>query len=454
MTAPRHIAVIDVGKTNAKLALVDLDRLEEIAVVTRPNTVIPGPPWPSFDLDGHWAFFLHHLAAFHAEHGVDAISVTTHGAAAVLLDAQGALAAPMLDYEHDGPEQSAAGYDALRPSFAETGSPRLPLGLNLGAQLHWQLAQDPTLAQRVAQIVTYPQYWGFRLTGALASDMSSLGCHTDLWLPREARASALLGRLGLGGRLAPPRKASDVLGTITPQIAAQTGLPQHTPVACGIHDSNASLLPHLIGRSGPFSVVSTGTWVIAMAVGGAQTTLDPARDTLINVNAFGAPVPSARFMGGREHALISEGRSGPPCPAEVLANRIHLLPAVVPGCGPFPDRQHRWTVPPTNDGALLCALAWYMALMSDACLSLIGAEGPVIVEGPAARNDALLDMLAALRPGGVEIASSATGTSIGAALLFAPDMRASTQTHPLPANAEALRAHARDWQNALELAET
>ena len=35
----KHVAVIDIGKTNAKLALVDLDSLAEIAVVTRPNAV-------------------------------------------------------------------------------------------------------------------------------------------------------------------------------------------------------------------------------------------------------------------------------------------------------------------------------------------------------------------------------------------------------------------------------
>ena len=48
-----HVAVIDIGKTNAKLALVDGNTLAEIAVVTRPNKVLPGPPWPHFDLEGH-----------------------------------------------------------------------------------------------------------------------------------------------------------------------------------------------------------------------------------------------------------------------------------------------------------------------------------------------------------------------------------------------------------------
>ncbi|MFN7053790.1 MAG: carbohydrate kinase, partial [Gemmobacter sp.] len=60
----KHIAVIDIGKTNAKLALVEAGSLREIAVETRPNRVLPGPPWPHFDLEGHWDFLLHHLAAF------------------------------------------------------------------------------------------------------------------------------------------------------------------------------------------------------------------------------------------------------------------------------------------------------------------------------------------------------------------------------------------------------
>ena len=223
MSAPRNIAVIDVGKTNVKLALVDLERLEELAVVTRPNAVRPGPPYPHFDLEGHWSFFLEHLAAFHESHGIDGISVTTHGAAAVLLDAEGGLAAPMLDYEHTGPDAMVEAYDALRPPFAETGSPRLPMGLNLGAQLHWQLACDPSLKDRIAHVVTYPQYWGFRLSGALATDMSSLGCHTDLWRPREGRFSDLPGRLGLEGKIAPPRRATEVLGPVSAEIADRTG---------------------------------------------------------------------------------------------------------------------------------------------------------------------------------------------------------------------------------------
>lgn len=305
--SPRHVAVIDIGKTNAKLALVDRADLSEIAVVTRPNRVLPGPPYPHFDVEGHWTFLLDALARFHADHGIDAISVTTHGACAALLDEDGGLATPILDYEFDGPTTVAAEYDAIRPPFGETGSPRLAGGLNLGAQLHWLFGNDGGLPGRTRTIVTYPQYWAHRLTGVAASDVTSLGCHTDLWNPRRGCFSSLVHRLGIADRIAPARRPAEILGPLLPEVARRTGLRPETPVCCGIHDSNASLLPHILSRRPPFSVVSSGTWTVCMSVGGNETPLDPARDVLVNVNAVGDPVPSARFMGGREHDLATGG---------------------------------------------------------------------------------------------------------------------------------------------------
>ncbi|WGT49543.1 FGGY-family carbohydrate kinase [Thioclava nitratireducens] len=452
MTAPRHIAVIDVGKTNAKLALVDAESLEEIAIVTRPNRVLPGPPWPHFDLEGHWAFFLEHLSAFHAEHGVDAISVTTHGASAVLLDDECQLAVPMLDYEHDGPEAVAAEYDRLRPDFAQTGSPRLPVGLNLGAQLHWQFSTWPDLHDRVAHIVTYPQYWGLLLTGNLATDVTSLGCHTDLWSPWERRFSELPQRLGIAEKIAPPQQPGRVLGTLRDELAERTGIAPKTPVMVGIHDSNASLLPYL-GSEEPFSVVSTGTWVIAMAIGADRKTLDPARDTLINVNAQGAPVPSARFMGGREYELLREGSDAAPTPqacADILAQGGMILPSAVPGTGPFPDHALEWIGEAASPGERMAAIGFYLAMMTESCLNLIGARGPAIVEGPFASNPAYLDMLAALRPEGVKVAQSATGTSVGAAMLaLTENAPPKARSHQQPEQADALRVYFERWREAI-----
>ena len=417
-----HIAVIDIGKTNVKLALVDLADLSEIALVTQPNVVRSGPPYPHFDIEGHWNFLLTHLRKFHSSHRIDAISVTTHGAAAALLDANGGLCAPVLDYEHNGPDNHAVAYDAMRPSFSETGSPRLPVGLNVGAQIHYQFETVPGLREATESIVTYPQYWGHRLTGVAATDVTSLGTHTDLWNPDMGRFSSLVNRLGVRDKIAPPRASTDVLGPILPEIAAETGLPPGTPVYCGIHDSNASLLPHLLTRNAPFSVVSTGTWVVAMSVGGKPVILDPTRDTLINVSAFGDPVPSARFMGGREHDIASGGQYPEATEADirsVLEAGTMLMPAVVAQNGPFIGQTAHWIgdEPATRTAERGVCTGFYLALVSAKCLELIGHEGPIVVEGPLARNRPYLSMLAASTGAVVEASASETGTSQGAALL-------------------------------------
>ena len=130
-----------------------------------PNPVERSGIYPHFDERSLWAFILDSLGALNRQKPIDAISVTTHGATAALLDAAGGLALPILDYEHDGPDTLAAEYDAVRPPFAESGTPRLPIGLNLGAQLFWQARTFPDDFARVASILTYPQYWAFRLSG-------------------------------------------------------------------------------------------------------------------------------------------------------------------------------------------------------------------------------------------------------------------------------------------------
>jgi sugar (pentulose or hexulose) kinase len=422
VATPRHVAVIDIGKSNAKLALVDLETAAEISVRKMLNRPRAEGPYPHHDVDALWAFILSGLAALGGERKIDAICVTTHGATAALLGAEGGLALPILDYEHDGPDSLRAEYEAVRPPFGETGSPALPIGLNLGAQLFWQSRAFADAFAGVKTILMYPQYWAYRLTGVAASEATSLGCHTDLWNPKAGRFSSMVERLGWLKLFPPLRAARDVLGPLAPEVARETGLDASTPVLCGIHDSNASLLPHLISRSQPFAVVSTGTWVVAMAVGGTKVALDPTRDTLINVNALGDPVPSARFMGGREYEILMGNESPAWSEADVafaIEKGIMLLPSVQQGSGPFPRMQSRWIAPgEISPRQQAVAAAFYLALMTETCLGLIGASGEIIVEGPFAANTLYLDMLAAAtgRPV-LPQTGQATGTSTGAALL-------------------------------------
>jgi len=418
----RFVAVIDIGKTNAKLALVNLETRSEIAAMRRPNRVLRDGPYPHHDVESLWRFILEGLAEIGRGHAIDAISVTTHGATAVLIDRAGGLALPVLDYEFDGPDMTRSEYEKVRPPYAETGSPALPIGLNLGAQLFWQSRAFPQAFANTGAILMYPQYWSWRLCGQMAGELTSLGCHTDLWNPYAGDYSALVDTMDWRQLFPTVRPASAVLGAVLPSVAVRTGLDPTTLVVSGIHDSNASLLPHLIDRRPPFAVVSTGTWVVAMAVGGRKTELDPARDTLVNVNAFGAAVPSARFMGGREFELLQAGGVGVAVPGdidEILSSGTMLLPAIVAGSGPFPRAAAQWLGAEPSGGPRFAAASFYLALMTATCLDLIGADGETIIEGPFAGNEAYLAMLAAATGRAVIVSDSGTtGTSIGAALLL------------------------------------
>ena len=81
------------------------------------------------------------------------------------------------------------------------------------------------------------------------------------------------------------------------------------------------------------------------------------------------------------------------------------------------------------------------------------SRGPVIVEGPFARNAAYLDMLTTATGQPVIASDSQTGTAMGAALLFAPGASLPAPQdapHPPPPDATALRDYAMAWQHRAE----
>ena len=79
------VAVVDIGKTTAKLALVDPASGATLDARTRPNRVAAGPPYPHADVEGLWAFVVEGLAAVAGGRDLAGIAVTTHGATAALM---------------------------------------------------------------------------------------------------------------------------------------------------------------------------------------------------------------------------------------------------------------------------------------------------------------------------------------------------------------------------------
>ena len=70
----------------------------------------------------------------------------------------------------------------------------------------------------------------------MATEVTSVGSHTDLWRPNEGRLSSMVDKLGWRRLFPPLRKAWDTLGTLRPEVAAATGLAPNVRVVCGAHD--------------------------------------------------------------------------------------------------------------------------------------------------------------------------------------------------------------------------
>lgn len=400
--------VLDVGKTHTKLSVWDGDG-ERLEQTVRVNQTVVGRFGRELDTGGIEVWLVEALSDVGRRWPVRRIIPTAHGAAAALI-ADDRLVAPVADYEEATPPALSETYDGLRDSFAQTGSPSLPGGLNMGRQLFALAARDPQAMERLGlKIVTWPEYWSWFLCGEIACERSSLGCHTDLWAPGAERYSPLAGRLGLADRFAPLREAGEALGALRPELARRTGLSAQVTVHCGVHDSNAGLMAargHGEIRGKAATVLSTGTWFVAMNPGGDLRRLDPRRDCLVNVSPAGRPTPSARFMGGRETQLLSEEgapqlqvRSSRAC-ADILAQLLDdepaIVPGLIPGAGPYGDHHGGWVHrrQQDRDGAI----ALYLAAVASEMLHLVSASDTLIVEGRFAKASVFVTALATLNP--------------------------------------------------------
>jgi sugar (pentulose or hexulose) kinase len=421
------IAILDVGKTNVKVILVACGRvIEQRKLHNEPR---PAPPYLHLANDRIWDWTLGQFADLARTANITDIVPVAHGASVAVIDDNG-LALPMLDYEQEISDFDAE-YEKLARDFAATGSPRLPTGHNTGRQLYWLQRKFPAEFARARAVVGYAQYWSFLLSGVAANELTALGCHSDLWRPRAGDFSRLVDAAGWRPLMPPLRGAGDVLGPIRPEIATRTGLSPHCRVRCGIHDSNATFLRWRSRLEEPFTVASTGTWIVLLVAGGALPANGEHLDCLGNVDALGNLVASARFMGGREYEIIKGDAAEemePPAQrlADLAANPCFALPAYSDQGGPFAGTRGRFVDAGGNDAipwrrATLAAL--YCALMTDLLLDLVGARGPILLEGPFATNETYVTALAALRPASqVRPSLEALGTSLGAAMLVDPGM--------------------------------
>lgn len=428
----RYCLVVDIGKTHVKLHRLN-QAFESVQSQKMANTPLQSGLYPHADVTRIWQWLVAGIKGMAAEFDIEAISVTTHGATAALInrhanDEEG-LVLPILDYEFRGIEVCNADYEKVRPAFTETHSPALPGGLNIGRQLYWQQQMFPSDFASASDILMYPQYWVWRMTGKCVSEVTSLGCHSDLWSPSAGDFSSLPAAMAWSHLFPSVESAWTHLGNAQPSFCAATGLTKNCRIYAGIHDSNASFLRYRRTKGNqPFTVASTGTWTIVMAAGVPLDTLDSSRDMLANVDVTGQPVACARFMGGREFeavcVLSGAALDEPFGHAELqhlLDQGVMVAPEFSGGSGPFGGRKGRLIGSvPAGSGSALATL--YCALVMDYQLDLLDSQGELYIEGAFLKNPQFCAVLAQLRSDtSVWMSKDTTGTVQGCARLMCWD---------------------------------
>jgi sugar (pentulose or hexulose) kinase len=294
------IAIFDIGKTNKKFFLID----EYYKIVLERTTNFKetldddGDPCEDIDLLTSWVkqslTEIFELKKF----DVKALNFSTYGASFVHIDHDGKVAAPLCNYLKAFPDElkdefyaTHGGEEAISQ---QTASPVLG-NLNSGMQLYRIKRNKPELFGKIKYSLHLPQYLNFLVTGGYFSDITSIGCHTQLWDFVKNDYHDWVYKEGIDKILAP----------IFPSDNAMTAVVEGNEyfVGSGLHDSSSALIPYLASFSEPFILISTGTWCISLNPfnDNPLTAEELNKDCLCYMEYHGKPVKASRLFAGNEH---------------------------------------------------------------------------------------------------------------------------------------------------------
>ncbi len=141
----------------------------------------------------------------------------------------------------------------------------LPLATGFMApSLAWVKRYEPQVYSQAAHALFPKDYVRYRLTEALATDITDASGSLLFDVSKRQWSQELLTQFDLDGKLLPAvMSATDTAGTVTKAAAAATGLPAGTPVAAGGADIAMTATALGVGRPGVVAVsISTGGTVI------------------------------------------------------------------------------------------------------------------------------------------------------------------------------------------------
>ncbi len=263
---------IDIGTTSTIGILIDTEGAT-LALASRPTGLhSEHPGWAEEEPEEWWrnaCAVTRELLQVSGRSGSDiaAVGVTGMLPAVVLLDAEGKLLRRSIQ-QSDG--RTGREVEELRAEFdpaefvRRTGN-----GINqqlIAAKLRWLERHEPEVFGRIGTVFGSYDYINWRLTGVKALEHNwalELG-FVDLASGRPAADLVALGHIE-PGMLPPVRVSHEVIGAVTAEAAAATGLAAGTPVVAGCADHVASAFVAGIRRDGDLLIKFGGAGDILLA---------------------------------------------------------------------------------------------------------------------------------------------------------------------------------------------
>lgn len=294
------IAIFDIGKTNKKLLLFDeqynlvQEQSEQFAETADEDA------FACEDIKALTQWVTNSFETVTGSHQfeIKAVNFSGYGASFVYIDATGKVMAPLYNYLKDYPEdlkqQFYQTYGGETAFAKQTASPVLG-SLNSGMQMYRLKYQQPETFFRIAVALHLPQFISYILTRKTHTDITSIGCHTNLWDFNSQQYHAWVIQETIDKKFAPILPCQSVAGFVNKNI----------PAGAGLHDSSAALIPYLAAFQEPFILLSTGTWCISLnAFNNLPLSVEELhQDCLCYLTYQGKSVKASRLFAGYEHEL-------------------------------------------------------------------------------------------------------------------------------------------------------
>ncbi|MEX2231935.1 MAG: FGGY family carbohydrate kinase [Cyclobacteriaceae bacterium] len=299
------IAIFDIGKTNKKLFLFNEAYQIVFEKSAQFNEIVDDDEDPCEDVNSLQLFINNELSSIlnSKEFNVRAINFSAYGASLVYIDERGKTIGPLYNYLKPYPpklqKQFYETYGGEKLFSFQTASPILG-SLNSGMQLYRVKHEKSEFYEQIKYALHLPQYISYLISGKAFSEITSIGCHTNLWHFQNMDYHYWVKQEGILEKF-PATAPSDMV--------VQPGSSAHTlSVGIGLHDSSAALIPYLVSFNDPFVLISTGTWAISLNPSNLTplTKEELECDCLCYLQYMGTPVKASRLFAGHFHDVQVE----------------------------------------------------------------------------------------------------------------------------------------------------